>query len=277
MGGIWSLAGPVPGAAQWVEQPGLGWVSFAYYHLDTAQRFDEGGVREDFPFDGQTVTNSVFVDAAVGLFKGVDFWGQMPIHALQFTDAAGDRDRTGIGDVRLWLRASPTRWFGKEVPIAIRGGVKIPGSEFPVDSEIIPLTDGQVDWEMMLELGHSFWPVPMYAMGWIGHRWRTKNEETDQDWGDENFFFTSVGGNWNKVGFKVDFEGFWGDTPILEGLPIESASRSLLALTPYFTYGVGAGALQGGVRFSLSGQNMPAGPALTFGYFTRWSVFGSPQ
>ena len=275
MGGLG--LGPASGAAQWVEQPGFGWVSVAYYHLDTSQRFDEEGIREDFDFDGHTVTNSLFVDVAAGLFNGVDFWGQAPIHALRFTDASGDLSRTGMGDVRLWLRANPTRWFGKDFPVALRGGVKIPGSEFPVDSRIIPLTDGQRDWELMLELGHSFWPAPLYAMGWVGYRWREANEETSRDWGDEVFFFAAAGANSGRLGFKVDFEGFWGDTPVIEGLPIASASRRLLALTPYVSYQLGPGGAQGGVRFSLSGQNIPAGPVLTLGYFTRWSLLGSAQ
>jgi len=266
---------PGTAQAQWVEQPLHGWVSLAYYRLDTNRRFDEEGTEEDFLFDGESITNSVFVDLAFGLFKGVDFWGQAPVHSLQFTDAAGERNRTGIGDVRLWLRASPTRWFGRDFPVAIRGGVKLPGSDFPVDSEIIPLTDGQRDWELMVELGHSFWPAPLYVMGWAGYRWREANTETDQDWGDEIFFFSSMGGNRGRLGFKVDFEGFWGKTPILEGLPIESAKRRLLTTTPYATYQIGPGGVQGGVRLTLSGQNMPAGAALTFGYFTRWSLPGS--
>lgn len=269
------LGGPTRAGAQWVERPGFGWMSLAYYHLDTSQRFDEQGTKEPFPFDGHSVTNSVFIDAAAGLFEGVDFWGQAPIHSLDFTDLGGDRARTGVGDVRLWLRASPQRWLGKDFPFAIRGGVKLPGSEFPVDSEIIPLTDGQRDWELMAELGHSFWPAPLYAMGWVGYRWREANEETRQDWGDEVFFFSAVGGSVGRWGYKVDFEGFWGDTPILEGIPVSTAKRRLLTLTPYVSYQIGPGGAQGGVRLTLSGRNMPAGPALTLGYFTRWSVLGS--
>lgn len=271
--GLLAMAVMVPAApplaAQWVEAPRKGWVQFALYHHDTGEEFNFDGVRRDIRNGGHAVATSSFITAAFGVVDGVDVWVQLPYHRIDYSDFGGDRVRSGVGDVRAHVRVAPLSYVGSDLPLAIRAGVKLPVGDFPLDAEIIPLGEGQRDYELMLELGHSFYPRPAYVMGWAGYRWREENFERRQDFGDEAFFLVAVGGNVRKWGYKLTAEGWDGSAPILEGIRIENASRKMAHVTPSISYTVGAGALEFGGRFPLSGQNLPAGPAFVFGYFFR--------
>lgn len=259
-------------SGQWVERPGRGWVSVSLFHHDTKEQFDTGGEVQPFFAQGHAVATSAYLTAAVGLFRGLDAWIQAPFQRLEYTDAAGKRLRDGIGDTRLFLRLRPLDYLGLDLPLAIRGGVKVPVGDFKVDAEVIPLGDGQRDWELMLEAGHSFFPRPFYVMGWAGYRWREIDEETRRDYGDERFFYSAAGGQVGSVGYKVALEGWYGDTPILEGIPVESARREMLQTIPTLLLPIWRGQVEIGGRFPISGRNLPAGPALVLGYFMNWSL-----
>lgn len=272
LAGAAALGRAAPAPAQWTEAPGAGWAQLSVYHHRTDREFGPDGTVRRFFADGRAVTTSVFLTAAVGLVEGADAWVQAPVHRLRFDDAGGERVETGLGDIRLFLRAGPAL-LGARLPVAlaVRAGVKLPGSEFPVDAEVIPLTEGQRDWELMLEIGHSFHPLPLYAMGWVGNRWRERNEEIARDPGDERFAFAAVGGDLPAAfTWKLAGEGLWGTAPRIEGLPVPSASRRLLQLFPTLGRKAGPGILEVGGRLPLSGRNLPAGPALVLGYFVAW-------
>lgn len=262
---------PATAAGQWVESPGAGWVSVTAYHQDTRERFDTRGDERRFFAEGHAVTTSVYVTGTVGVVPGVDVWAQVPFHRLRFDDLVDERTTTGIGDPRLWLRVAPLRFAGSAFPLAVRGGVKLPAGDFPIDAEVIPLGEGQRDWEVMVEVGHSFFPAPVYAMAWVGYRWRERHDETFRDWGDERFFLAQVGGEVGPLGYKVLAEGWKGDTPVLEGIPVRSARREFAQVMPSLTYAVGSGQVEAGVRLPLAGRNLPAGHALMLGYFFAWS------
>lgn len=267
---------PDASPGQWIEDPGEGWVQLTVIHHDTREEFKRDGDVEPFFADGHMITTSAFVTGAVGLFRGVDAWAQVPVHRLQFDDAAGDRTKTGLGDQRLWLRAgSELLGLGGAVPIpiAIRAGVKLPGSDFPVDAEVIPLTEGQRDWEVLVEVGRSFHPVPLYAKGWAGYRWREANEEILWDPGDETFAFAAVGGEASFLSWELALEGTWGDTPVKEGVALPSAERKIVQLLPKIGIPTGPLTLELGGGFPLEGRNLPAGPSLQAGFFTRIAPF----
>lgn len=263
---------PGPSAAQWVEGRGLGWTSMSVYHQDTSDVFAVDGTKEPFPGRGRTVATSAFFTVALGLGRGLDFWAQAPLLRLSFEDITGMRESTGIGDTRLYVRAAPLSWFGSPLPLAIRGGVKLPVGDFDVGSSLIPLGDGQRDWELMLELGHSFFPRPIYAMGWAGYRWREARVPGQAEFGNEWFFYTAAGGETGLAGWKLALEGWYGGTPVLNAILARGAERELLRLSPTILLSVGPGQIELGARFPLSGQNLPAGPDWIAGYFTRFGL-----
>ncbi len=243
------------------------------YHLDTRKAYEFNGELDDFFADGHAVSTAVFVTAAVGLLPGVDAWLQVPYQRLRYDDARDDRLRSGIGDSRVYLRASPLRPFGSDFPFAIRGGVKFAVGDFAVDSEIIPLGDGQTDYELIAEIGHSFYPAPLYVNGWVGYRWRAPNDDARRDFGDEAFLLVQAGANRGRLGAQVILEGMESvTTPLVEGVLLPNDERALHQLTPRVSYTVGPGALSVGARLTLSGRNLPAGTSLVIGYFARWSL-----
>ncbi len=266
---------------QWVQAPGTGWIDLSLAHHATDTRFDENGTIEPlFNKDSRSVTTSAFLTGALGLVRGIDVWAQLPVHRLQFDDAVRERTSTGLGDPRVFVRIGP-ELFGIDqspVPVALRGGVKLSVGDFPVDAEIIPLTEGQRDWELLLELGHSFHPLPVYAMGWIGYRWRTTNTAIRRKPGDERLIYAAVGGTWRQFTWEFAVDGLFGRPPtrtLPSGveLALENDTRELLQLLPTIGWRAGPGTIELGGRLPVHGQNLPAGPALTLGYFTAFSAW----
>ncbi len=262
---------PPTAAAQWVEPPGQGWVSLALYHQDTREHFGSSGGRRPFFAQGHAVATSTFATTAVGLLRDVDLWIQLSVHRLRYDDIVGPRTSSGPGDARIWLRTAPlARWF-PGLPLAVRGGVKIPVGDFEVDAEVIPLGDGQRDWELLAELGHSFWPRSLYLSGWAGYRWREENRESHKDFGNEFFYYAQLGGAIGPLGVRLAVDGWDGAPGVTEGIRIPTFQRELVQLQPSLLYTVGPGQLELGTRLALRGRNLPAGVAIMAQYFRSWN------
>ncbi len=260
--------------AQWLEPPGRGWVALAIHHQDTRDVFAPTGERVDFVLNGRAVATSAYLTGAAGVVDGVDVWLQLSFHGLRFDDQTGRRRSTGFGDTRAWVRIAPLRWLGLPVPVAVRGGAKLPVGDFDVDTELIPLGDGQRDWELLVEIGRSFYPLPLYAMGWIGYRWREEDTEGDRDFGDERFFFVRIGGSPGPVGVRLTAEGWSGRPPRFGGLSARGQEREMIRIEPAVTLPLGPGEIEAGLRVPLAGKNLPAGTDLAVGYFARWPTGG---
>lgn len=257
-----------PASGQWVEARGIGWFHLAAFHTDTRTRFDFRGDTEPIFADGHIQNLSLFLTTAVGLGGGTDLWAEVPLHRLAYTDALGRREKTGLGDPAFHLRWSPTGWLPEAVPpVAVRGGLRLPVGDFPVEAEVIPLGEGQRDWELILETGASFYPRPIYAQIWLGHRWREQNETSLFKPGNEWFFLSAMGASRGPVGGKITLEGWHGGIPLQEGIPIASARREMLQALVTGSWNVGGGALEAGARIPLAGKNLPAGPGLILGFF----------
>lgn len=269
-----------PAEAQWVLGPGEGWTQLTVFRHETGEEFERDGEVRDFENQGHAVTTSYFVTTAVGLADGLDVWAQAPLQQLEFTDVSSDLEKTAIGDTRLWVRAGPrlvSPQLARSLPVtlALQAGVKIPVSDFPVDSEIIPVTDGQRDWEGMLQVGRSFFPaLPLYLKGWVGYRLREENEEIRRDFGNELFALAEVGGRAGPLHWRLTMNGLWGEPPVIEGVEVASAERKIVELLPVVGIPTPLGGLrlEVGGRFPVDGKNLPAGPALRSGFFVPWSL-----
>ena len=263
---------PEPAHGQWVEAPGTGWVSVEAYHHNTRDRFDSNGDQTPIPVGGHAVSTAIFATGAVGLIPNWDLWARASLNFLSFDDAGRERSENGPGDVNLWLRVAPLKYLDIDFPFAIRGGVKIPVGEAPIDAEIIPLSEGQTDWEIMAEVGHSFWPRTVYVNGWLGYRYRAAHPEILRDPGEEVFFLAQVGGALGRVQYKLVFEGWDGNAPILEGLVITTDQRNYLQVTPSLWYQTRLGGFELGWRVPIDGRNLPDGGALVIGYFSKFAL-----
>lgn len=265
---------PDPVWSQWTQPPGRAWSQLTLYHIDTREEYSETGEVRDFFAEGHDVTTSLFLTTAVGIVRGLDVWLQVPFHHLSFDDAARERERTGLGDVRTYVRVSPEVLGAGHLPLAValRGGVKFPATQFPVDAEVIPLTEGQTDWELFLELGKSLYPAPVYLAAWLGYRIRTRNDRIRFQPGDEKLLYVAVGGHFGHLTWKTAFNGLWGVSPTIEGIEISSASRRLLELVPEVGWDLGPFIPTVGVKLDVDGRNFPRGPTLKAGVFVPWTV-----
>ena len=259
-----------PVRAQWVEPPGKGWMTLAVYHQDTRDHYDVSGDRRSFFADGHAISTAAFLTGAAGVVPGVDAWVQLAFQRLRYDDGAMDRVATGPGDARFWLRVAPLTWVGSSFPFAIRGGVKLPVGDFNVVSDFIPLGDGQRDWEIIAEAGHSFWPRSAYVSGWVGYRWREENLASLKDHGDELFYLVQAGAQAGRWGCRITLDGWDGAAGITEGVWVPSFQRDLVQLQPSLLREIGPGEAELGVRFSLHGRNIPAGTTIVSRYFVRW-------
>ncbi len=251
---------------------GTGWVQASVLGQSSSTFFDPNGDRRPYLADGRVRTRSVYFTGSVGILRGVDVWVQLPVHQLNIADQTGQRERLGVGDPRFSVRIGPELMGLHATAVALRLGVKLPGTEFPVDPRIVPLSEGQRDWEVSVEAGHG---IPglgtyTYVLGWIGYRWRERNDNIGYKPGDEVFGHLAVGSRWQSFNFELATELMRGRAAEQFGLRLSSAQRRLVQLQPTVGYGVGPGTLELTALVPVGGKNLPTGIATSLGYRFMW-------
>jgi len=190
---ILGIGSALPSHGQWIEPSGTGWAKFQVAHQDTQQRFDENGVVESyFTQDARSITTTVRFTAAVGLWRGIDLRVDVPYHRLVVNGVTRDRRTTGLADPCLFVRVGGLLAGGGD--FALGGGVKFPVGDFQPDAEQIALSQGQRDWELLVEMGKSLHPWPGYVMAWAGYRWRGVNAETRKSQVTSNWWTSRLAG-----------------------------------------------------------------------------------
>ena len=257
--------------------PGQGWVQASVLSLGTDNQFNVTGAGESYPLDGRLDLRSFVVTGAVGLVTGLEVWAQGAVHSLEFGDTGGTSNRTGMGDARVWLRAGPSLLGVHEsdlpVWLGVRVGVKLPGSEFPVDRTVLPLSEGQKDVEVALELGRVLVDGEIAVQAWAGYRWRDSNEAAEVRPGNEWFGYASVAAAIGPVHVRLAAQVLDGSPYDTFGLELASSQRELFGLFPTLATYLGPGTVEVGAQLPLAGRNLPAGAALTLGYTIG---FGEP-
>jgi hypothetical protein len=264
---------PVLGGGQSLRTlgAGAGWIQVSAYHQVSNRYFGTEGERRPFLADGEVRTSSAYLTGALGLASGIDAWAQIPLHRVRYADQSGERLGAGRGDLRLSLRLSP-ELFGSGAPVLLRAGAKLPGSDFPVDATLIPLSEGQRDWEVSVESGTTFPGVPLYVLGWLGYRWREANHPLDRKPGDERFAHVAVGGQVGAAQAELAVEAMAARAPRYLGVELPTAARRLLQLQPTMAYGLGPGAFELTGLFPVAGRNLPAGAGVSAGYRLTWGA-----
>jgi hypothetical protein len=253
--------------------PGSGWVQVSAFRQASDEFFGPAGDRQPFLADGRTRTHSMYVTGAAGVLPGLDVWLQGAVHDLRFRDLSGERHRLGLGDARASLRVG-SELVGASLPLALRGGIKFPGTAFPVDATIIPLSEGQRDWELSVESGRAFtWGgTQTYVLGWIGYRWREQNDDAQRDPGDEIFTHLAVGAGWGSLRLDLGVEALFGRTPRQLGFSLPSSRRRLVQVQPTLGHGLGPGTVEVTILQPLVGRSLPTGTAASVGYRVAWGA-----
>ncbi len=271
-------AATAPLAAQWPVGQGNYWVKASFFHHETTQEFRSNGEKRDFlAVDAESRSRAYFLDALVGVTDRLDVWVQAPYFDLSFDDAAGDRNSTGFGDIRVSARYNLFQLRGGSIPVSARVTAKVPVADLTIDAEVIPVGEGQWDYEAWLESGISLWPLPLYSVVWLGYRWRTLNEETTREPGDEVTFLAEFGGtDWvGGLGGKIVLDGIFGRAGVIQGIQLgPDDRREILYVAPTAIYSFTPETmLEVALRIPLGGKNFPAGAPLQVGLFHQGSVF----
>jgi|GEM_PF-1451833 len=246
-----------------------GWVMVSALQVSTRKTFDSQGDRRPLLADGEFVVRSLYLSSGVGLARGVDAWAQIPVHRMRYADVGGERERAGLGDARFALRVG-SDLVGRSWPVAIRAGVKIPGSTFPVDATVIPLTEGQRDAETSIESGRTFHNNAFYMMGWVGYRWRSANRAAARRPANELFSHLAAGTAVAGTRVELGVDLLRAGDPTQLGFAVPAARRQLFQLTPTMTRKVGPGDLEFTVVLPAAGRNLPTGAGLSAGYRVGW-------
>ncbi|MBT8336057.1 MAG: transporter, partial [Gemmatimonadetes bacterium] len=250
-------------------EPGSGWIQLSGYAQNATESFNPEGTRQPFVTGAEFRTRSAFLTAAVGVAWGLELWAQLPLHDLAVEGPGGSSDGDGVGDLRFAARLG-SDLVGLDLPVALRAGVKVPGSDFPVDARLLPLSEGQTDVEVSVETGRSVGALPIYWVGWLGYRWRFENETADREPGDEWFAHAAVGGGIGRFSWEIGSDVLRGRAPRAQGFSLDNEQRRLVLLVPTVGYGFGPGRLEATVQHPLSGRNLPAATGLSIGYRALW-------
>lgn len=246
-------------------EPGTGWVQLSFSAQWATQFYNADGSQSPFLAESEFTTQSFFLTGSLGLLPGLEVWGQVPRHHLNIDASSGTSTSNGVGDVRVAARVT-SEIVGLDLPVAVRFGAKVPGSDFPVDATVLPLTEGQTDYEVSVESGSILGDLPIYVAGWVGYRWRKSNLEAARTPGDETFAHATVGGFAGSLSWGVGVDALIGQAPLAQGIELPSEKRRMVLLQPTLGYEVGPGQLEVTGAFPLSGRALPASTGFSAGY-----------
>ena len=265
--GAWTL----PGNHVWCKVAFLGQTTHEEYvgaagsgrGPDLGRVYSEGN-RARYRFDGRYRSRALFFDLFYGTTDRVDVGIQVPFFRQEYQDAAlltgfGEpRRATGFGDIRGFLKV---KLLNRPAVGSFKVGFKAPTGEFVNEDGLIPVGEGQWDFDAVVQLGRSFWPVPTYVSSDVGYRLRRRNGEIDRDPGDE-WFFMAEGGyavrRFALIGIKI--HGIRGKAATVFGARIQSDVKRITYVSPQINLGPFRGfSVETAVNVSVAGRNYPAG------------------
>ena len=266
------LALPSHATAQWPVGQGNYWGKVSAFYHEATEEYRSNGSKEVFLNNNAVGQSSaLFVEGLVGITNRLDLWLQVPWFDLRFDDDVEKRHSRGFGDVRASARLNLLQLRGGSIPVSVRVTAKAPIEELTIDAEIIPVGEGQWDYEAWLESGISLWPLPAYSVLWLGYRWRTINEDTTRRPGNEFTFLAEFGGTsiLGGLGGKLVADGIFGEPGEIQRLQLgDPDRRQILYLAPTLIYSFSDSTiLETAIRIPVLGKNFPAGSPMQIGLF----------
>ena len=256
-------------AGAWTIPMRKSFFQVGFMFQDTTERYFLDGDRIPYFFDGRNRTQALFFQLTHGLTDKLEVEAQIPLFNISFDDFADDRMSTGPGDLRITGRYSLSV---DPVAVVVGSTVKFPTGEFVNDAEIVPVGEGQYDFDVFAELGRSLWPKPGWVSGKIGYRWRTENPETGIDFGGELIWNIEFGYRIKgPVTAKLLARGLHGGSSTSFGISIPTLKREAVYVEPavIIDFDPSRG-LELSVPFTVRGRNWPAGPIVNVKFFQRF-------
>ena len=220
----------------------------------------EAGDRARYRENGQYDSQAVFIDAFYGLSDRLDLGVQIPFFRQEFENVGfrAPNVASGFSDIRGFLKF---RLFQKPGIGTLKFGFKAPTGDFQNRDGLIPVGEGQWDFDFIFQFGRSFWPFPGYANLDVGYRVRLQNEAIDRDPGDEWIFNAEVGYTpMQKLLLALKVEGIRGRPSETFGLKLPSDVKRITYLSPTLLIGPYQNlSLETSLRITVNGRNFPAG------------------
>ena len=277
-------------AGAWTLPEGRLWAKVAYFQQATDEwylsfpepYFRDGqiseyaaGTRRPYRFDGEYESVAVFAEAFYGVTDRLDVGVQVPWFDQTLTDITRPEPPSdaGFGDVRL---SAKLRLTEGPALVTLKTVAKLPTGDFINEDGLIPVSEGQWDFDFLVQVGRSFWPLPAYANVDAGYRLRLANGEVDRDPGDEWLLNAEVGVNLTRrLLVMVKLESLWGQSGVDQGIETSSLKKQIAYLAPTVFFTVRDGlSVEAALRYTLGGRNFPAGKQLTVGLSTEVDVPG---
>ena len=189
-----------------------------------------------YDFAGRYESSAAFIEGFYGLSDRLDLGVRIPYFDQSFANStfAEPRGDTGLSDIRVYGKL---RLIDQTLIFTLKTGAKMPTGEFKNEDGLIPVGEGQWDFDFVAQFGRSFWPLLLYANIDLGYRVRTHNAEIDRDPG----------------------EILRGDPAVVFG-GIKADSKRITYIMPVALYAIDdRSAVEAALGISLNGRNYPAG------------------
>lgn len=170
-------------AGAWTLEKGHVWGKVTYMSLSTNEHYDNDGNVGEIP--ARYKSQQVYFDVYYGLNDRIDVGIKVPYISNEFVDVspdhpfygAPDKKDSGIGDIRGVAKINLVN--SADLVGTLKLGFKAPMGEYREVPEALSITGGQWDFEVVAQLGRSFYPVPVYGNVDLGYRLR--GEYTDSN------------------------------------------------------------------------------------------------
>ncbi len=247
-------------AGAWTLKKGQVWSKITGLYQSTTEHYDKDGSVGKFP--AQYNAQEVYLDVFYGVNDRTDIGLQLAAISREFVDFTADRHQAMFGSQAGESGLCDVRGFAKinlvQEPVVgtLKLGVKAPIGKFRAAPEAVSKSDGQWDFEVIAQVGRSYWPRPLYANVDLGYRLRQTNSTTHHDPDDELIYNAEAGYSpVDKLHLVLKLDG------------IGSAGRRITYLVPTLLVGLQQNlSLEAAARMTINGARCRPSPPYVF----RW-------
>ncbi len=253
-------------AGAWTQKKGSGYYKVDYRYLSGTKIYDSVGVKESIP---------KFTDVTIGIFGSygitddlttfVNFNAFKTVSLDSLSSAFGsDNDVKNIGDLDIGFKYRLAN-FGKTV-ISVKLILGLPTGLSTPDGGLWT-GSGNFNQLLGLEVGHSFYPLPIYLSGGIAFNNRTSG------FSDEFKYIIEGGYKFTKeLSLTLRFHGVVsfknGDPSVKGGFGIFSNNQEYIAYNAALVYNISDSfGINGYYESGTNGKNIISAPVFNVGIF----------
>ena len=281
------LAGAEQGhAGAWTLPQGRVWLKTGFHYLLTDEQYAPAaailgdgtrvgrGDSRRYNDGGAMRMRLWWNEAEIGLHDRVTAGLQLPFYDLRFEDRFQRTDSWGIGDIRVCTRVA---LLDRDHRLTLRAAWKLPVGKAATDPDDVPLSEGQHDLDLGIQVGRSLGRQMSWAGVEGGRRFRYRDEETGREPGDEWFWRAEAGfAPWRArpIAVRASWEGLRGGETRYDDLGLLTGQRRYDQLSLGILFALREWTIEGGFSRTLAGEAYPAGYSWSFGLSRSLSLRG---